>query len=87
MFEKLFDTVIENMLGRMTLEEKAYALTPLDNQYCSIPSQDFYGPTPQDVPGGDKITGLPESRFRERMADLRMESIILLLFRPILLWQ
>lgn len=52
MFEKLFDTVIENMLGRMTLEEKAYALTPLDNQYCSIPSQDFYGPTPQDVPGG-----------------------------------
>lgn len=50
MFEKLFDTVIENMLGRMTLEEKAYALTPLDNQYCSIPSQDFYGPTPQDVP-------------------------------------
>lgn len=38
-------------------------------------------------PEGDKITGLPESRFRERMADLRMESIILLLFRPILLWQ
>ncbi len=86
MFEKLFDTVIENMLGRMTLEEKAYALTPLDNQYCSIPSQDFYGPTPQDVPGGT-ITWPAESRFRGRMADLRMKSIILLLFRPILLWQ
>ena len=87
MFEKLFDTVIENMLGRMTLEEKAYALTPLDNQYCSIPSQDFYGPTPQDVPGGGQDNWPAGKPVRERMADLRMESIILLLFRPILLWQ
>lgn len=52
MFEQTCKEMMEDMLSKMTLEEKAYALTPLNNQYCSIPSQNFYGPTPQDVPRG-----------------------------------
>ena len=48
----MYEQQIEAMLAKMTIEEKALALTPLHNQYCSIPSQGFYGPTPQDVPRG-----------------------------------
>ncbi len=48
----MYEKQIEEMLSKMTIEEKALALTPLHNQYCSIPSQDFYGPSPQDVPRG-----------------------------------
>lgn len=48
----MYEEQIETMLSKMTIEEKALALTPLHNQYCSIPSQNFYGPTPQDVPRG-----------------------------------
>lgn len=48
----MYEKQIGEMLSKMTIEEKARALTPLHNQYCSIPSQDFYGPTPQDVPRG-----------------------------------
>ncbi len=48
----MYEKQIEEMLSKMTIEEKALALTPLHNQYCSIPSQNFYGPSPQDVPRG-----------------------------------
>ena len=48
----MYEQEIEQILSQMTLEEKALALTPLDNHYCSIPSQNFYGPVPQDVPRG-----------------------------------
>ena len=48
----MFDQEIEAILAKMTLEEKAQALTPLDNHYCCIPSQNISGPVPQDVPRG-----------------------------------
>lgn len=62
MFDAVLEQRIEDMISKMTLEEKAYALTPLNNQYCSIPSQNFYGPTPQDVPGG----GADNWRMKEK---------------------
>lgn len=48
----MYEREIDSILSEMTLEEKAYALTPKDNQYCCIPSKGIAGPTPQDVPGG-----------------------------------
>ncbi|MBQ7993734.1 MAG: glycoside hydrolase family 3 C-terminal domain-containing protein [Solobacterium sp.] len=48
----MYEKEIEQILSQMTLKEKAEALTPLDNHYCCIPSQNFYGPVPQDVPRG-----------------------------------
>lgn len=63
MFEHLYKQEIEAMISKMTQEEKAYALTPLDNQYCSIPSQDFYGPTPQDVPAGGSDNWRPKENL------------------------
>lgn len=52
MFDRIYDEMAGKIIDKMTLEEKVYALTPKDNQYCPIPSQDFFGPTPQDVPAG-----------------------------------
>ncbi len=48
----MYKTQIEEILSKMTLEEKVNALTPVNNEYCCIPSQNFHGPTPQDVPRG-----------------------------------
>lgn len=43
---------IEEILSEMTIEDKVYALTPTNNEYCKIRSLDFGGPVPQDVPRG-----------------------------------
>ncbi len=45
---------VEKMIKQMTMEDKLYALTPLDGEYARIRSLDFHGPIPQDVPGGGK---------------------------------
>ncbi len=42
----------EEILSQMTIEDKLYALTPLDTEYGRIRSLDFHGPIPQDVPRG-----------------------------------
>ncbi len=48
----MYEDKIEEILSKMTIQEKVSALTPTNNEYCKIPSQDFRGPVPQDVPGG-----------------------------------
>ncbi len=48
----MYEERIEELLSQMTIEDKVYALTPLDGEYCRIRSLDFHGPIPQDVPAG-----------------------------------
>lgn len=51
MYEK-YEERIEEILSRMSIEDKIRALTPTNNEYCRICSLDFRGPVPQDVPRG-----------------------------------
>ncbi len=48
----MYSEKVEKILSKMTLEDKIYALTPLDGEYCRIRALDFHGPIPQDVPAG-----------------------------------
>lgn len=48
----MYEERIEEMLSKMSIEDKVAALTPTDNEYCRIRSLDFRGPVPQDVPRG-----------------------------------
>lgn len=52
MYDVKIEQQAEKMINQMTLEDKLYALTPLDGEYGRIRSLDFHGPIPQDVPGG-----------------------------------
>ena len=52
MYDERIEQQAEKMIKQMTLEDKLYALTPLDSEYGRIRSLDFHGPIPQDVPGG-----------------------------------
>lgn len=48
----MYEEKIEEILSKMSIEDKVYALTPTNNEYCRIKSLDFRGPVPQDVPRG-----------------------------------
>ncbi len=48
----MYEERIEEILNKMSIEDKVAALTPTDNEYCRIRSLDFRGPVPQDVPRG-----------------------------------
>ena len=52
MYDARIEQKAEQMIEQMSLEDKLYALTPLDGEYGRIRSLDFHGPVPQDVPGG-----------------------------------
>lgn len=48
----MYEEKVAEMMAKMTLEDKLNVLTPIANHYGSVPSLNFYGPVPQDVPRG-----------------------------------
>lgn len=48
----MYEKIVAEMMTKMTLEDKLAVLTPIDNHYGCVPSLDFKGPVPQDVPRG-----------------------------------
>lgn len=48
----MYEEKIEEILSKLSIEDKVYALHPTNNEYCHIKSLNFQGPIPQDVPRG-----------------------------------